>query len=152
MENDSIHRRLSFRERGHFTNYPTLRPVRELQFLPQEMRILQCGRSVSVPYGSLAIIRESYIAKGYGRAAYAWLKRTLVSVVAPNGKRYTFDLSGQFPDFKESVAILEVFKTKFNVEIQKETLKQVKRRNLISSISLFAALAVMYMVLSHYGI
>jgi hypothetical protein len=142
MEQKLTFMRLTFRQRGHFSNYSTLFPVQELTFAPLELLVTKRGRRIAVPYiQSRACIKETYVAKPYGRVS-TWIKQTLISIVAPDGKRYRFDLSAQFADFPERNVILELIKGSFTTEVEKETLSQVKRRMAVAPLVLFVLILI----------
>ncbi len=126
--------RLSLRERGHFSNLPAFRPVRSLEFGDSALTIMRGKRSFSVPYDQArVVIKETYGAKGYGRA-HAWIKLTQVSVLEMSGRAHRFDLSGNFPNFKERQDILSLLRTRCRVQSLVESKAQVQRRMLVEAL------------------
>jgi hypothetical protein len=102
--------RQSIKERGHFSNLPTMFPV---------LRMTIDSKGISIKRRFLAqvyykwssinvevIKRKSF--KGYGGFAGANFIQNICSIYA-NGKRYSFDISADFPDFnhKDTKNIME---------------------------------------------
>jgi hypothetical protein len=92
--------RQSLKERGHFSNLPSLFPITKITIdskgIAIERRFLG---QVYLTWSSITVEvlkRKSY--KGYGGTAIAKFTQKVCSIYA-NGKRYTFDVSGNFPDF-----------------------------------------------------
>ena len=105
-----VFERLSFKERGHFSNAITINPVLRLQFCNEYLKINRRFGSVTFPFNSLhADILKRPIAKGYGGYSSTYMNQTLVTIKAANFK-CTFDLSGNFPDFKPAKQVLHLIK------------------------------------------
>ena len=104
--NEATFERLSFRERGHFSNHFTLNPVLSLTFGPAALSIVRRSGRTSHPYNTLNVeIIKTFVAKGYGKAAHAYIPQTLVKLSGP-AVTCAFDLSQQFPDFRNPEAVM----------------------------------------------
>ncbi len=138
-ENMKTYVRQTLKERGHFSNYFTFLPVNKLSF-GDDILIVQLGKkNYQFSYEELkAEIQTGYTHKAYGSGTGARIKQTLVHIFAPDST-FTFDLSGQFPDFKKRKEIhslvLERIKTK---KVVKNTLKEhITFENYITKVSEF---------------
>jgi len=102
-----VWRRLTVRERGHFSNYPTLCPVVELRIKPTYMEIRRrWAKPARCSWNSVRVtIDKKEAHKSYGTySSGKYLQR--LCVIEADGKRYTFDVSEDFPDFANPEALL----------------------------------------------
>jgi len=101
-----IFRRMSIRERGHFSNYFTLFPIREIEIHTDCLRLQRGSKSFSYPWRDVSARIESKVSyKAYGRSSAKFTQRLLVFTV--RDKLFKCDVSNQFPDFKHSDLLLE---------------------------------------------
>jgi len=134
--------RQSLLQRGHFTNHPTFFPVLRLQFGPSDLEVKTPLRRERISYSSLsAEVRERHIFKSYGRGAGGYIKQTLVSLRGPR-RTYRFDLSGNFPDFKERTEILDLLRTRVATVESNESLSRVKNKQHFAGAMLLIASVV----------
>jgi hypothetical protein len=102
--------RQSIKKRGHFSNLPTLFPVLTMTIDSKSISIKRrfLGQ-VDYPWSSInvEVLKRKYY-KGYGGDAFAKFTQSICSIYA-NGKRYSFDISYNFPDFnhKDTKDIME---------------------------------------------
>ena len=101
-------KRLTLKERGHFSNYFTIYPVLEMAFAASNLTIRTLWRTSTFRYGELHFAVElSRHFKAYGAGTGGYLTRTLVRIIGPSSA-YTFDLSSQFPDFKPQDEVMSM--------------------------------------------
>jgi hypothetical protein len=138
--------RTSFRKRGHFSNHFTLNPVLRLEFGPSSLTVVRKRGTFDHPYHTLsAEILKTYAYKPYGGGAGSYIPQTLVSIHS-NGASFSFDVSNQFPDFKNGKEILELIEQNISVTHKKHALKEVKRRkNFIGIAVLIVILALFWL-------
>ena len=79
--------------------------------------------------------------KSYGRGSGGYIKQTLVSLKGPR-RTYRFDLSGNFPDFKERNEILDLLKTKVATSELRQSLSEVKKKQHIAGAMLLIGCAL----------
>lgn len=148
----STFKRLSLKERGHFSNHFTLNPVLRLDFGESSLTIERRSGTITRPYGSLhARVLRTHGAKGYGKAAHAYIPLTLVTIEG-EGVSCMFDASAQFPDFPNGPQLLSLVRSKINTTERSESLARVKRRHLIEALVLFSILGTVAVVARTYGI
>jgi len=118
MKNDDSKRylRQTLGERGHFSNYFSLFPVKEIQVDDKGVMIKRRSKCNRYQWSEIKEVRLIYRKKykPYGAGTGGYIKQRLCVVVAPDFQ-YKFDLSGQFPDFKDSVSLLKIFSEKVKV-------------------------------------
>jgi len=97
--------RQSFWQRGHFSNLPRLRPVKEIAFSGDEIRFTQGGRTYKYsPEQLRATVSKKKIHKSYGAGTGGRITQRTMTISAPD-KTFEFDISSNFPDFARSRAL-----------------------------------------------
>lgn len=128
MKTPAIFNRTTFRERGHFSNHFTLNPVLRLVYDSSSMTVVRRFGISTLPYNTLSVrILKTYTYKPYGGGAGSYIPQTLVTLHG-NDNSFSFDLSGQFPDFKKGREIIALIEQYMPVTEETITLKEVKRR------------------------
>ncbi len=92
--------RLSFRDRGHFSNYLTLRPVTKIRIFKDKICITKRGKERCYFWSQIedCRIETNKAYKGYGMAAAVEITQKTMALKTPDGT-YKFDVSSQMPDF-----------------------------------------------------
>lgn len=88
---------------------------------------------------------ETFTGKGYGAGVGAYIKQLLVKIHTPDDE-ITFDISAQFPDFKERKEILKLVTEKIKVSKESQSLSDVKKSH-IKSTAIFLAVLLLIAVL-----
>jgi len=128
MNTPATFNRITFRERGHFSNHFKLNPVLRLVFDSTSMTVVHRFGTSTHPYSKLsAKILKTYTYKPYGGGAGSHIPQTLVTIHG-KGTSFSFDLSTQFPDFKNSKEIIALIEQYMPVTEEKLTLKEAKRK------------------------
>lgn len=110
-------KRLSIRERGHFSNYPTLFPVVAIIVGPEFIEIRRRWRKpIRWSWSSVRVaVHERQAHKSYG--AYSGGKHLQrLCVIEGDGERRVFDISENFPDFLSPDALLAEIKKYTQIE------------------------------------
>lgn len=111
-------RRMSIRERGHFSNIFMLWPVKEIEISDANFSITQGGKTYKFDWNQVSsariVIRDRYKSYGTGTAA-KFTQKTFMLIVA--NKEFKFDVSTNFPDFKNNDQLLNLLMKYLQVEI-----------------------------------
>ncbi len=100
--------RKTFSERGHFTNLPTLFPIKRLEICDNYLQIDRGGKTFILDWqdfisATLYIIKKS--AKSCGQyASTNYTRQTLILKTCDN--KFKIDVSLQFSDFNNSKEII----------------------------------------------
>ena len=139
-----VFRRQTLKQRGHFSNCFTLRPIKELGFAQEHLRVVVGKQRIEIPYNHLSaqiIERRRY--KPYGTGSGGSIKQTLVEITSKD-RAFRFDLSAQFPDFKDRKKILALIKGNIGTSTSSEDKKAFKRKQ---NIQFYIAVCVLFIVL-----
>jgi hypothetical protein len=118
-----IFSRMSIKERGHFSNFFTFFPLKEIQIYNDRLVLKKCSREYSYPWNDInARIVEKTAYKGYGRGSFAKFVQRLL-VIKATDKTFKFDVSGQFPDFKHNDILLDELKKHLDLKKGQEKKK-----------------------------
>ncbi len=111
-------RRMSIRERGHFSNIFTLWPVKEIEISDANLSISQGRKIYKFDWNQVSsariVIKDKYKSYGTGTAA-KFTQKTFILIVA--NKEFKFDVSTNFPDFKNNDQLLNLLMKHLQVEI-----------------------------------
>jgi hypothetical protein len=111
-----IFRRMSIKERGHFSNYFTFFPLEEIQIYNERLVLKKGSKEYSYPWKDIeARIAKKTAYKGYGRGSFAKFVQRLLIINTPN-KTFKFDVSSQFPDFKHNDVLLDELKKRLDLK------------------------------------
>jgi len=139
-----VFRRQTLKQRGHFSNYFTLRPIKELGFAEEYLRVFVGKRRIEIPYNQLgARIIERHRYKPYGAGIGGNVKQTLIKITSKD-RAFRFDLSAQFPDFKDRKKILALIKSNISTSTSSEDKKAFKRKQ---NMQFYIAVCVLFIVL-----
>lgn len=121
--------RMTFSERGHFSNTFHFSPVRKIMVNNDGLEITKGYHSSFYKWEEIqeAIIESKKSFKGYGRSYGTFIKRTFV--LGTNDSTYKFDVSSNFPDFNNNQKLLEILYK--NLDVKKVN---VERKNTILNI------------------
>lgn len=111
-------RRLSLKERGHFSNLFSLRPIKEIEISNNGISLTQCRTKQTFNWNEItkAYIIKRYRFKSYGRAAGAYIVQKIFFINVSN-KIFKFDVSTNFPDFKYNAQLVRLLMKYLRVEI-----------------------------------
>jgi hypothetical protein len=144
--------RQSLIRRGHFSNYFTCNPVQRLVFREDELEITRRWGSTRCRHSDVkAEIFQTYMWKAYGAYSGSYIKQTLVTLRCA-GRRFVFDLSGNFADFKERNEILHLISENMEIINKKRSLADVKRSHARTAIVFVGALILLAMIFKYLGI
>ena len=151
MKTPAIFNRTTFRERGHFSNHFTLNPVLRLVFDSSSLTVIRRGGTSKLPYSTLsAKFIKTHVFKPYGGGAGSYIPQTLVTIQGKNTS-YSFDLSGQFPDFKNSKEIIALIEQYMPVTEETLSLKKVKRKKDKIAIFVLTVVFILFWILHLSG-
>jgi hypothetical protein len=96
-----IFRRMGIRERGHFSNYPTLWPVKEIVITNDGIALRKGAKNFKFKWQDIssAVILKRRKEKAYGKGATTEFLQKLFELRVA-GMTFRFDVSSNFPDFK----------------------------------------------------
>ncbi|MDP2393018.1 MAG: hypothetical protein Q8Q45_16655 [Methylococcaceae bacterium] len=118
VDNPVRFRRMSIRERGHFSNIFTLWPVKEIKISDANFSITQGGKIYQFDWNQVSsariVIRDRYKSYGTGTAA-KFTQKTFILIV--ENKEFKFDVSTNFPDFKNNDQLLNLLMKHLQIEI-----------------------------------
>jgi hypothetical protein len=111
-----IFRRMSIKERGHFSNDFTLFPLEEIKIYNDRLVLKKRSKEYSFSWKDVEarIIRRA-ASKGYGRGSFAKFVQRLLVLKTPD-KTFKFDVSGQFPDFRHNDILLDELKKRLDLK------------------------------------
>lgn len=108
--------RMSIKERGHFSNFFTLFPIKEIQIYNDHLVLIKGSKKYSYSWKDInARIVKSTAYKGYGSDSFAKFVQKLV-VMKSADKTFKFDVSDQFPDFKHNDILLDELKKNLDLK------------------------------------
>jgi hypothetical protein len=97
--------RLTLLQRGHFSNYFTLRPVTAIEISDLAITLCRRKKCWSFPWDEVQIsidVRDA--AKAVGRAFGRYVRKTCA--IKAGGQTFRFDVSDQYPDFSPPRVLL----------------------------------------------
>jgi hypothetical protein len=151
MNTPATFNRTTFRERGHFSNHISINPVLRLVFDSTTVTIVRRFGTATLPYRALsARILKAYTYKPYGGGAGSYIPQTLVTIQGKNTS-FSFDLSTQFPDFKNGKEIIALIELYIPVTEEKLSLKEVKRMKDKIGIAVLIVVFILFWVLHLLG-
>jgi hypothetical protein len=143
--------RTTFRERGHFSNHVTINPVLRLIFDSTSVTVVRRFGTTTHPYSALSTkILKTYTYKPYGGGAGSHIPQTLVTVRG-KGISFSFDLSYQFPDFKNGKEIISLIEQYMPIIEETLSLNEVKRKKNKIGIVVLIVLFALFLVLHLLG-
>ncbi len=120
-EKPILFRRMSLRERGHFSNIFALRPVKEIEISGTGFSITQGGKISKFAWTEVSsahiVMKDRYKSYGTGTAAKFIQKIFILNV---SSKTFKFDVSANFPDFKNNDQLLNLLQKYLHVEVVDE--------------------------------
>ncbi len=151
MNTPATFNRTTFRERGHFSNHPTLNPVLRLVFDSSSVTVVRRFGTSTHPYSTLsAKIFNTHAYKAYGGGAGSFIPQTLVTIHG-KGTSFSFDLSTQFPDFKNGKEIIGLIEQFMPITEETLSLKAVKRKKDKIGVVVLVALFALFWILHLLG-
>jgi hypothetical protein len=110
-------RRLTLRQRGHFSNLFTFRPVTAIEITPATLTLWIRRREWRFPWTQVKIeIRKRKAVKAAGSKAFGHFQERTCTVHA-GGRTFRFDVSDQYPDFAPPRQLIAEFQKHTVVEI-----------------------------------
>lgn len=133
-----IFRRMSLKERGHMSNYPTIWPIKEIVISDDGITLVRKGRKYRYQWNEIG---GAYTIREEGMTRFARIIKTVMVLVTPDQK-FTFDISANFPDFQNSRILVS--------ELQKHlTIKQgALKKNETSWIMIIVAVILSWITLT----
>ena len=140
--------RMTFSERGHFPNTLRLWPVTEVATDRDGIALTRRGERRRYRWSDIrrARIWNQEIYKGYGAYASSMMIRRTFEILTVDGRRHVFDVSGDFPDFKNTPQLLRILNSNLVI-----TESPIKRFNHALWISVIAALLVLGVLSKRLG-
>lgn len=143
---EQVFKRLTFVQRGHITNYPTFFPVMEIGICSGGIIFKRRLKEYKYTWPEIqsVFIETGKSFKSYGGAGGDFMQRVLV--IRTSNHKFAFDISSNFPDFKNGKLIVEELKKRLEI-------KQVKRsrRIQLDSIIVIVFIIVLFVFLKLTG-
>ncbi|NOT13806.1 MAG: hypothetical protein HOP23_18615 [Methylococcaceae bacterium] len=106
------------RERGHFSNIFSLRPIKEIEVSDTGLTVTQCGKKYKFDWpevnSACIVMKDRYKSYGTGTAA-KFIQKTFI-IKMPD-KTFMFDVSTNFPDFKNNDQLLRLLGEYLQIEV-----------------------------------
>lgn len=141
-----VFNRVTFFQRGHITNYPTIFPITLIKISEESIELKRLLKSYKFHWNEVdeCIIEVSKSYKSYGGAGANFMQKVLV--IRAKNIKFAFDISTNFPDFKNGKEIVDELKK--HIEI-----KEVKREYSIKldSIVIIVLIVIIILILKLSG-
>lgn len=140
-------KRMTFKERGHFPNYFSFCPIKELDIEKNGIRLKKGSKTYFYRWEDIhdAFVKREKSYKSYGSSGMAFLQKTVV--LKTKDKIFRIDVSSSFSDFKHSDILLSELKKYLKIK----ELSIQKKRMLFEWIIPIVVFVVLLLILKWLG-